>query len=718
MEVDSESGRWEPTTEDVENMAPEPLVEFQRDSRRGGSIRYHGGAISPGGSDREVGANQSGTASLASEGRDSLAFARGDREVGDRCKDTFYITTPIYYPDNRLHIGHTYTTVAADALARFHRLRGRDTFYLTGTDEHGQKIQQAARDRGVSPQVFLDEMVEWIKGLWGELGISYDRFIRTTDPDHVSVVQSIFARLHETGDIYPSSYYGWYCTPCESFWLENKLVEGACPDCGRAVSWVEEDAYFLRLTAYADRLLRYIEENPGFIQPDIRKNEMVSFLKSGLEDLCVSRKKDALQWGIQVPFDRDYVIYVWFDAVCNYITAIGYGDPAREAFFEKYWPAQVHLIGKEILRFHCIIWPIILMALDLPLPEQVFGHGWLTIGGEKISKSRGNVVDPLVLSEKYGRDAIRYFLLREIPFGADGRYTERALVDRINVDLANDLGNLLSRVTAMIDRYYEGCIPERPAGPSHLGEVAQEAIRRVEEAMESCLLSDALAGIWLLVSAANKYIEDMAPWKLGGIERDAVLYDLAESLRVLSILLSPFLVDAPVEMRRQLGLDEGTRPSSWKDVGWGGLPSGIAIDRGAPLFPRLDPEEVLGDVAEIEESTIDSEGEIPMIDYEHFSAMDLRTGTVVAAEEIEGADKLLKVMVDVGEEAPRQVVAGIAEAYGPDDLVGENVVVVANLKPARLFGVESQGMILSSEGPEGLNLIRAHDGVSPGSKVK
>ncbi len=635
-------------------------------------------------------------------------------------RDRFYITTPIYYPDDRLHIGHTYTTVAADALARYHRLRGRDTYYLTGTDEHGQKIQQAAEEKGVSPQEFVDEMAAWIRGLWSELGISWDGFIRTTDQRHMRVVQDIFARLYEQDDIYASTYAGWYCTPCESFFPKGRVEGGRCPDCGREVAWVEEEAYFLRLSKYAGEMLQHIEDHPEFIQPVTRRNEMVSFLGSGLEDMCVTRRRDSLPWGIPVPFDPDYVIYVWFDAVCNYVTAIGYGDEGGE--FDRWWPADVHLIGKEILRFHCLVWPIMLMALGLPLPRQIFGHGWLTLGGQKISKSRGNVIDPLVLKEKYGRDVVRYYLLREIPFGADGKYTERALVERTNVDLANDLGNLLSRVTAMINRYCDGVIPapgDQTGIDRELQAVAGEAAEEATRALERNLLSDSLEAIWKLVNAANKYIDETAPWsdEAGAGRRATVLYNMSEVLRILAIALRPFLVDAPSEIWRQLGLDQSgpLEDTRWQDLAWGRILPGVSIDRGAPLFPRLDPEEVLqeqGQEQDREEETL------PMIDYDTFSRMELRVARVVEAARIEGADRLLRVVVNVGHGETRQVVAGIAEHYDPGELPGKQVVVVANLEPARLFGVESQGMILAAEDGDDLSLLSVEGLMPPGSRVK
>jgi len=656
-------------------------------------------------------------------------------------ENKFYITTPIYYADSNLHIGHAYTTVAADALARYHRLRGDDTFYLTGTDEHGQKVQQAAQESGVAPKEFVDRQVARIKQLWQKLRIDYDYFIRTTDPEHEKVVQDIFAELHERGDIYPSAYEGWYCTPCESFWLESKLEGGnSCPDCGRPVQWVEEKAYFFRLSKYAGPLLEHIDRNPGFIQPDSRRNEVTSFIRSGLEDLCVSRSRESLQWGIPVPFDPSHVIYVWFDAVCNYITAIGYGRGEEE--FRRWWPADVHLIGKEILRFHAVIWPSMLMALGVPLPHQIFGHGWLVMGGEKISKSRGNVVDPFVLVDKYGLDAVRYYLLREVPFGADGRYTEEALIDRTNVDLANDLGNLLNRVTTMIHRYCQGRIPS-PGGPLAqdvaLRRAASEARSGMEEALDGNLLSAGLEAIWTLVRAANKYLEDTAPWDLARRPESAgelgtVLYNAAEALRLLAVLLAPFLVETPGRIWQQLGLTSDIAGVTWADTDWGLLQSGSSIERGTILFPRIDAEEALGQPVEERGATVEDEkGEqegmastqneartAPIkeeIAYETFSRMDLRVARIVEAEAIPGADKLLRLEVDLGGER-RQVVAGIAQHYDPESLAGRLVVVVANLAPARIFGVESQGMVLAAEDDGGLALLRPDKDLRPGSVVK
>ncbi len=651
----------------------------------------------------------------------------GVRNNGDK----FHITTPIYYPDSKLHIGHTYTTVAADALARFNRLQGKDVFYLTGTDEHGQKIQQAAAEQEIEPQEFVDDMVDWIKSLWAELGISYDYFVRTTDKQHRQTVQDIFAKLHDQEDIYLSTYEGWYCTPCESFWLESKLEDGKCPDCNREVSWVEEDAYFLRLTRYSDALLNHIENNDDFIQPETRRNEVISFLNSGLEDMCVSRQRNALNWGITVPFDSEYVVYVWFDAVCNYISAIGYGGEGDSEEFNKWWPADVHLIGKEILRFHCVIWPIILMALDLPLPDQIFGHGWLTLGGEKMSKSRGNVVDPLVLSEKYGRDAVRYFLLREIPFGADGRYTERALIDRTNVDLANDLGNLLSRVTAMLNKYCDGTIPKPqelehgqiPEVDRQLKKVAQQAVEGAEEALKNYHIDASLEHIWKLVGSANKYVDECAPWSLEGDEesrrrRDTVLYNLAEVLRILAIVMRPYLLDAPGEIWRQLGLDSSDtsiQETSWDDLIWGELPSGVSINRGEPLFPRIDPEEALQDMTE---KDVQEEIEhLPAIDYDTFTDVELVVGRIVEAEHIEDADRLLRVVVNIGYGELRQVVAGIANHYSPEEIIDEQVIVVANMEPTTLFGVKSEGMILAAEDEDGMSLVTVAETMPPGSRV-
>ncbi|HLN61556.1 MAG TPA: methionine--tRNA ligase [Symbiobacteriaceae bacterium] len=638
----------------------------------------------------------------------------------------FYITTPIYYPSDKLHIGHSYTTVAADALARYHRRKGHETYFLTGTDEHGQKIERAAAAVGKTPQQFVDEIVSWIKELWGALHISYDDFIRTTDERHEKAVQQIFLRLYEQGDIYKSSYEGWYCTPCETFWLEGKLKEGnLCPDCGRPVELTREESYFFRLSKYADRLLKHIEET-GFIQPQSRKNEMIAFIKQGLEDLCVSRA--TVKWGIPVPVDENQVIYVWLDALSNYITALGWGT-ANDELYKKFWPADVHLVGKEIMRFHTIIWPCILMALGEPLPEKVFGHGWLLFGSgaEKMSKSKGNVVDPFTLINKYGLDAVRYYLLREVPFGADGTYTEDAFILRTNVDLANDLGNLLSRTTQMINKFCGGKVPAPvvAADDKILSTLAAEVVREYEEAFEKLEISTAVTALMKLVARANKYIEEQAPWALAKDASRAdqlanVLYNLAESLRLLGVLLTPILIHTPEKIWDQLGLESAAvRTAPWETAAtWGGLAAGVEIRRGNPLFPRIEVEKEAPKVEETKavatapapapaaevKVTEPVEG-VAQIEYEDFAKVELKVATVLECEKVPKADKLLKLQLEVGEER-RQIVSGIAMHYAPEELIGKRIILVANLKPKALRGVESHGMLLAASTPDGkLSLV-------------
>jgi methionyl-tRNA synthetase len=651
----------------------------------------------------------------------------------------FYITTPIYYPSDKLHIGHSYTTVAADALARYHRRRGDETWFLTGTDEHGQKIERAAAAVGKTPQQFVDEIVDWIKELWQALHISYDDFIRTTEPRHEKAVQQIFTRLYEQGDIYRSSYEGWYCTPCETFWLEGKLKEGKlCPDCGRPVELMKEESYFFRLSKYADRLLQHIEET-DFIQPTSRKNEMISFIKQGLEDLCVSRA--TVKWGIPVPVDESQVIYVWLDALSNYITALGWGTENDE-LYQKFWPANVHLVGKEIVRFHTIIWPCILMALGEPLPERVFGHGWLLFGAgsEKMSKSKGNVVDPFTLIEKYGLDAVRYYLLREVPFGADGTYTEDAFVLRTNVDLANDLGNLLSRTTQMINKFAGGNIPVPVTAQDDkvLATLAAEVLPEYEAAFDKLEISTAVLALWKLVGRANKYIDEQAPWALAKDPAKAdqlanVLYNLAETLRLLGVLLTPVLIHTPEKIWEQLGLDPaGVRTEDWAAVTkWGALQPGAAIRRGEPLFPRIEvakeavptvetPKEAQAPAPAASPAKIAEPVEgVALIEYEDFAKVELQVATIVEAEKVPKADKLLKLQLEVGEER-RQIVSGIAQHYAPEDLVGKRIILVANLKPKSLRGVESHGMLLAATAPDGtLSLVTLDKaGFPSGARVK